>query len=209
MPSIQQTVYNGFVPKSFTKLIAKLPNKPGVYQFLSDGKEPLYIGKAKNLKKRVQTYFRLSAKHSPRITKMLEHVEDIAWIETNSEVEALILEDNLVKENQPKYNILLRDDKNFQYIKVTVDQDYPEVYTVRRITKDGAKYFGPKTSGSDVKRLVDTVKRVFRLCSVRNINLDSKGTPLKGAKVAIKIGTTAAKRPCLDYHIKRRAYLAR
>lgn len=189
--------------KSFSKIITKIPNKPGVYQFLNDEKEPLYIGKAKNLKKRVQTYFRPSAKHSPRITKMLEHVEDVAWIETNSEVEALILEDNLVKENQPKYNILLRDDKNFQYIKVTVDQDYPEVYTVRRIVKDGAKYFGPKTSGSDVKRLVDTVKRVFRLCSVRNINLDPKGTPLKGAKVAVKIGTTSAKRPCLDYHIKR------
>ncbi|MBU1018191.1 excinuclease ABC subunit UvrC [Patescibacteria group bacterium] len=196
--------------KNFKKILTKIPNKPGVYQFLNDEKEPLYIGKAKNLRKRVQTYFRQSAKHSPRTAKMLEYVEDIKWIETNSEVEALILEDNLVKELQPKYNVLLRDDKNFQYIKVTVEQDYPEIYTVRRITKDhakgrtgGAKYFGPKTSGSDVKRLVDTVKRVFRLCSVRNINLDPKGKPLKGAKVAVKIGTTSAKRPCLDYHIKR------
>jgi len=194
--------YNIFM-KSFTKILTKLPNKPGVYQFLDGEKNPLYIGKAKNLRKRVQTYFRKSAKHSPRIAKMLEQVEDIKWIETNSEVEALILEDNLVKEKQPKYNVLLRDDKNFQYIKVTVDQDYPEVYTVRRISKDGAKYFGPKTSGSDVKRLVDTVKRVFRLCSVKNISLDPKGQPLKGAKVAVKIGNSPAKRPCLDYHIKR------
>ena len=189
--------------KTFAKIIAKIPTKPGVYQFLNDKKEPLYIGKAKNLKKRVQTYFRPSAKHGILISKMLENVANINWIETNSEVEALILEDNLVKELQPKYNIKLRDDKNFQYIKVTVDHDYPEIYTVRRITKDNAKYFGPKTSGSDVKRLMDTVKRVFRLCSVRNIKLDSKGKPLKGAKVAVKIGTTPAKRPCLDYHIKR------
>ena len=199
--------------KSLTKIITKIPSSPGVYKFLNEDKEPIYIGKAKNLKKRVQTYFRKSAKrrsdsprtslHSPRIEKMLENVADLNWTETNSEIEALILEDNLIKEFQPKYNILLRDDKNFQYIKVTVNQDFPEVYTVRRILKDGAKYFGPKTSGSDVKKLIETVKRVFKLCSVRNINLDPKGTPLKGAKVAVKIGNTAAKRPCLDYHIKR------
>lgn len=189
--------------KSFEKIIAKIPGSPGVYKYLDDQKDPLYIGKAKNLKKRVQSYFRKSAKHSLRISKMIEQVNDIKFIETNNEVEALILEDNLVKELQPKYNILLRDDKNFQYIKVTVDSDYPEVYTVRRITKDGARYFGPKTSGSDVKRLLETVKRVFKLCSVKNISVDHKGTPLKEAKVAVKIGASAAKRPCLDYHIKR------
>ena len=189
--------------KTFAKIIAKIPNAPGVYQFLNDKKEPLYIGKAKNLKKRVQTYFRPSAKHGILISKMLENVANINWIETNSEVEALVLEDNLVKELQPRYNIKLRDDKNFQYFKISVDQDYPEIYTVRRITKDNAKYFGPKTSGSDVKRLMDTVKRVFKLCSVRNIKLDPKGKLLKGAKVAVKVGGSPAKRPCLDYHIKR------
>ncbi len=189
--------------KSFDKIIVKLSSSPGVYQFLNEEKEPLYIGKAKNLKKRVQTYFRKSAKHSPRIQKMLEKVDEIKWIETNSEIEALVLEDNLVKELKPKYNVLLRDDKTFQYIKVTVDQDYPEIYTVRRIAKDGAKYFGPKTSGSDVKRLLESAKRIFKLCSVRNIKLNPKGTPLKGAKVAVKIGASEAKRPCLDYHIKR------
>jgi excinuclease ABC subunit C len=189
--------------KSFEKIIAKIPSSSGVYKFLDDTKEAIYIGKAKNLKKRVSSYFRESAKHGIRTKKMLEHAEDISWIETNSEIEALILEDNLIKEIQPKYNVLLRDDKNFQYIKVTVNDDYPEVYTVRRIAKDGAKYFGPKTSGSDVNRLLETVKRVFRLCSVRNIKLDPKGTPLKDAKVAVKIGLSPAKRPCLDYHIKR------
>lgn len=187
-----------------------MPGSPGVYRFLDEKKEPLYIGKAKNLKKRVQTYFRKSAKHSPRIEKMLDKVDQIEWTETNNEIEALVLEDNLVKELQPKYNILLRDDKNFQYIKVTVDEDYPQIYTVRRITKDhakgragGSKYFGPKTSGSDVKKLLESAKRIFKLCSVRNIKLDPKGTPLKNAKVAVKVGGTAAKRPCLDYYIKR------
>lgn len=189
--------------KSFEKIIAKLPSSPGVYQFLLEEKTPLYIGKAKNLKKRVQTYFRKSAKHPPRLKKMLEEIEDIAWIETNSEVEALVLEDNLIKEKQPKYNVLLRDDKTFQYIKVTVQDDYPEIYTVRRILKDGARYFGPKTSGMDVKRLLESAKRIFELCSVKNIKLDLDGTPLKGAKVAVKVGGTPAKRPCLDYHIKR------
>ena len=189
--------------KSFEKIISKLPNTPGVYKFLNEKKEPIYIGKAKGLKKRVSSYFRESAKHGIRTSKMLEHVDEIDSIETNSEIEALILEDNLVKELQPKYNVLLRDDKNFQYIKITTNDDYPEIYTVRRITKDGAKYFGPKTSGSDVKRILETVKRVFMLCSVKNIKLDIKGTPLKGAKVAVKIGGTPAKRPCLDFHIKR------
>ena len=189
--------------KNFSKIATKIPSSPGVYKFLNEDKEPIYIGKAKNLKKRLITYFQKSTKHSPRIEKMLEHAEDVNWTETNSEIEALLLEDNLIKESQPKYNILLRDDKNFQYIKVTINDDFPEVYTVRRIQKDGAKYFGPKTSGGDVKKLIETVKKVFRLCSVRNINVDPKGTPLKDAKVAVKIGTTPAKRPCLDYHIKR------
>ena len=189
--------------KDFEKIIEKLPDSPGVYKFLNEKKEPLYIGKAKNLKKRVSSYFHKSDTRGIRIEKMLEHAEDINWIETNNEIEALILEDNLIKESQPKYNVLLRDDKNYQYIKVSVNEDYPEITTVRRIMKDGAKYFGPKTSGSDVKRIMETIKRVFRLCSVKNINLDPKGTPLKGAKVAVKIGGVAAKRPCLDYHIKR------
>lgn len=189
--------------KDFSKILEKLPHKPGVYKFLSEEKEPLYIGKAKDLKKRVGSYFRKSAKHSVRIKKMLEGVDDLQWVETNSEMEALILEDNLVKTEQPKYNVLLRDDKTFQYIKVTVQNDYPEVITVRKIHKDGARYFGPKTSGTDVRRLVESAKRVFKLCSVKNITVDPAGTPLKGAKVAVKVGGSVAKRPCLDYHIKR------
>ena len=185
------------------KIIAKAPAKPGVYKFLDEDKKILYAGKAKDLRKRLQSYIRPSAKHGAKITKMLESAESVEWTETNNEVEALILEDNIIKADQPKYNVLLKDDKNFQYIKVTVDRDYPEVYTVRKIEKDGAKYFGPKTSGSDVQRLMESVKKIFKLCSVKNINLNKKGKPLEGAKVAVKIGNIPAKRPCLDYHIKR------
>ncbi len=185
------------------KILAKIPHSPGVYKFLSDKQEVLYIGKAKDLRKRVANYFHNADDRGTRIQKMLEQADDIAWVETNSEIEALILEDNLIKESMPKFNVLLRDDKTFQYIKVTVKDDYPEVYTVRRIVKDGARYFGPKTSGSDVIRLMESVKRIFRLCPLKHITLDAKGTPLKDAKVAVKVGGTAAKRPCLDYHINR------
>ena len=189
--------------KKISKIIAKAPDTPGVYKFLDEEKNIIYVGKAKSLRKRLQSYARPSAKHGVKTEKMLESADSVEWVETNTEVEALILEDNLVKTNQPKYNILLKDDKNFQYIKVTINKDYPEVYTVRRIEKDGAKYFGPKTNGTDVQHLMESVKKIFKLCSVKNITVDPKGQPLPGAKVAVKIGGASAKRPCLDYHIKR------
>ncbi len=163
----------------------------------------MYVGKAKSLRKRLQSYVRPSAKHQVKTKSMLEAAEMVEWVETNSELEALILEDNLIKELQPKYNILMKDDKNFQYIKVTVQKEYPDLISVRRIEKDGAKYFGPKTSGMDVQRIMESAKRIFKLCSYRNIAIDKKGTPMKGAKVAVKVGGVINKRPCLDYHIKR------
>jgi excinuclease ABC subunit C len=187
---------------NLSTLIAKTPTGSGVYKFLDEKQQPLYVGKAKNLKKRLQSYVRKSAQHGVKTTKMLEQARGIEWTETNNEIEALILEDNLVKTLQPKYNVLLKDDKYFQYIKVSVQDDYPEITSVRRIIKDGARYFGPKTSGGDVSRLMESAKKIFKLCS-KKIKLDPKGTPLKGAKVAVKAGGSVAKRPCLDYHIKR------
>jgi excinuclease ABC subunit C len=186
-----------------SKLVAKAPDSPGVYKWLDEKGMIIYIGKAKSLRKRLQSYVRPSAKHGVKTKSMLGSADTVEWIETNSEVEALILEDNLIKELQPKFNVLLKDDKTFQYIKVTLGQDYPEVLTVRKIEKDGAKYFGPKTSGMDVQRIMESVKRIFKLCSYRNITVDPDGTPLKGAKVAVKVGGVTSKRPCLDYHIKR------
>ncbi len=185
------------------KLVAKSPQGPGIYKFLDKKEVVLYVGKAKNLRKRLQSYVRPSAKHAVKTKSMLEGAESVEWVETNSELEALILEDNLIKELQPKYNILFKDDKTFQYIKVTVQRDYPELLTVRKVEKDGAKYFGPKTNGTDVQRIMESAKRIFKLCSQRNITLDPKGTKAEGAKVAVKVGGVTSKRPCLDYHIKR------
>ena len=189
--------------KSLQKTITKAPNKPGIYKFLNEKGDIIYIGKAKDIKKRLQSYVRASAKHAVKTVKMLEDADSVEWVETNTEIEALLLEDNLVKTNQPKFNILLKDSKTFQYIQVTVQNDYPEVLTTRKIEKDGAKYFGPKTNGTDVQHLVESAKKIFKLCSVKNITVDKKGTLLKDAKVSVKIGSTAAKRPCLDFFIKR------
>ena len=189
--------------KSLSKIIAKSPQSPGIYKFISGDEIVLYIGKAKNLKKRLQSYIRPSTKHTTKTKKMLESAKSVEWVETNSELEALILEDNLIKKLRPKYNILLKDSKTFQYIKVTIQNDYPEVITVRKIEKDGAKYFGPKTSGTDVARVIESAKRIFKLCSSKNISIDEGATPIQGSKVAVKIGGIKSTRPCLDYHIKR------
>lgn len=189
--------------KKLSKIIIKAPQKPGVYKFLDEDKNIIYVGKAKSIRKRLQSYIRPSAKNGVKTEKMLESAESVEWIETDTELEALILEDNLIKENLPKYNILLKDSKTFQYIKVTIKKEYPEVLTVRKIEKDGAKYIGPKTNSTDVRHLMESVKKIFKLCSTKNISVDKKGAPLKGAKIAVKIGNIPAKRPCLDYHIKR------
>jgi len=189
--------------QNLKSIIAKAPHTPGIYKYFDDKGQLIYVGKAKDLRKRLQSYIRPSAKHGIKNQKLMEAAESVEWVEVNSDMEALILEDNLIKENQPKYNVLLKDSKTFQYIKVTLQKEYPELLTVRRIEKDGAKYFGPKTSGTDVLRLIESAHRIFKLCSQKNISVDPDGEPLEGAKVAVKIGGTAAKRPCLDYHIKR------
>ena len=189
--------------QNLKSIIAKAPHTPGIYKYFDDKGKLIYVGKAKDLRKRLQSYIRPSAKHGIKNQKLMEAAESVEWVEVNSDMEALILEDNLIKENQPKYNVLLKDSKTFQYIKVTLQKEYPELLTVRRIEKDGAKYFGPKTSGTDVVRLIESAHRIFKLCSQKNISVDPEGESLEGAKVAVKIGGTAAKRPCLDYHIKR------
>src|SRR5690606_24746316 len=159
------------IRKTLNKIISKAPASPGVYQFLNEEETPIYVGKAKDLKKRLQSYLRPSAKHGIKTRKMLEGVHRVEWTETNSDLEALILEDNLIKALHPKYNVLLKDDKTFQYIKVSVQDDYPQITTVRKIIKDGARYFGPKTSGADVQRILESAKRIFKLCSSRNITM--------------------------------------
>jgi excinuclease ABC subunit C len=183
--------------KQFEKIkkIAKAtPKGPGIYQMLDKNDFILYIGKAKNLHNRVLQYFQESKEHSAKTKKMIEQIEDIKYIETSSELEAIILETNLIKQHRPKYNILMRDDKSYVYIKVTVNEDFPKIEVVRRVINDNAKYFGPKTSSAKVEKTLNLLRKIFKY---RTCNL--KINEING-QIETKGGGTI---PCMDYHIKR------
>lgn len=159
-----------------------LPDKSGVYIMKNSEGDIIYVGKAKILKNRVRQYFK-SHNHPPKVKKMVENIDDFEYIITDSEKEALILENNLIKENMPKYNILLKDDKTYPFIKITLADKYPGVYMTRRVIKDGARYFGPYCSGINVHDLLEIISEVFCLKKCKkNFTGDEK-----------------QKRPCL-YH---------
>ena len=160
-----------------------LPTNPGVYLMKNEQAKIIYVGKAINLKNRVKSYFQSSKNHSPKVKSMVEKISDFEYIITANEIEALILECNLIKKYRPKYNISLRDDKTYPYIKVTLNEDYPTVSITRKIFKDGAKYFGPYTSAGAVHEVLNLLKKLFQIRSCRQMN---------------------TKRPCLEFHIKRR-----
>lgn len=165
--------------------LKKLPAKPGVY-IMRDHKDTIiYIGKAISLKNRVRQYFQSSRNLSPKIQRMVEHMDHFEYIITDSELEALVLECNLIKEHRPKYNTMLKDDKTYPYIKVTVNEAYPRVLTTRQMKKDKAKYFGPYTGGGAVKDMIDLLRKVYKIrtCN-RNLPRD--------------IGK---ERPCLYYYM--------
>ena len=159
-----------------------LPTNPGVYLMKNEQAKIIYVGKAINLKNRVKSYFQSSKNHSPKVKSMVEKICDFEYIITANEIEALILECNLIKKYRPKYNISLRDDKTYPYIKVTLNEDYPTVSITRKILKDGAKYFGPYTSAGAVHEVLNLLKKLFQIRSCRQMN---------------------TKRPCLEFHIKR------
>ena len=159
-----------------------LPTNPGVYLMKNEQAKIIYVGKAINLKNRVKSYFQSSKNHSPKVKSMVEKISDFEYIITANEIEALILECNLIKKYRPKYNISLRDDKTYPYIKVTLNEDYPTVSITRKILKDGAKYFGPYTSAGAVHEVLNLLKKLFQIRSCRQMN---------------------TKRPCLEFHIKR------
>ena len=159
-----------------------LPTNPGVYLMKNEQAKIIYVGKAINLKNRVKSYFQSSKNHSPKVKSMVEKICDFEYIITANEIEALILECNLIKKYRPKYNISLRDDKTYPYIKVTLNEDYPTVSITRKILKDGAKYFGPYTSAGTVHEVLNLLKKLFQIRSCRQMN---------------------TKRPCLEFHIKR------
>lgn len=162
----------------------KLPNKPGVYIMHDADDTILYVGKAKNLHNRVRSYFKENIGRGPQIDKMVSMIARFEYIVTDSELEALVLENNLIKEYSPKYNTLLKDDKTYPYIKVTLGEDYPRVVMVRQMKKDKAKYFGPFTNGG-VKESIDLLNKIYQL---RTCN----------RKLPRDIGK---ERPCLNHHI--------
>ncbi|HID92191.1 TPA: excinuclease ABC subunit UvrC [Candidatus Peregrinibacteria bacterium] len=177
-------------------ILEQLPKEPGVYEMRDENNEILYIGKAKNLSSRVRSYFRESANHSLRIQKLVEKIKNIEWTTTRNEAEALILEDNLIKQKRPRFNILLRDDKTYSYIKIT-NEDFPRIILVRKVVKDGAKYFGPKTSGSAVRKIIDMLNDIF-LFKTSSIGITEN---TETGEVLLDSGNQ--KIPCLNYHLKK------
>lgn len=156
-----------------------MPQKPGVYQFKDSRGNHLYVGKAKRLKNRVKSYFQESRSHDGRIRVMISKIDDVEVIVTDSEAEALILENNLIKKHQPRYNIMYRDDKTYPYICITNDQK-PRVYPTRTVVKDGSRYFGPYDHVGHMRRMLETIRKTFGLCTcaVSSKNIDkSRGAP--------------------------------
>ena len=172
---------------NFEEELKKLPKEPGVYIMRDDKDVILYVGKAVNLHNRVRSYFRENIGRGPMIDKMVTLIARFEYIVTDSELEALVLENNLIKENSPKYNTLLKDDKTYPYIKVTVGEEYPRVLFSRTMKKDKSKYFGPYTSAGAVK---DTIELLNKLYCLRTCN----------RSLPRDIGL---ERPCLNYHIKQ------
>lgn len=144
--------------------IANLPMSPGVYQFKDERGNLLYVGKAKRLRNRVRSYFQDSSNHDGRIRVMVKKIDDIEVIVTDSEAEALILENNLIKEHHPRYNIMYRDDKSYPYICIT-DDNKPRVYPTRTVIKDGSNYFGPYDHVGHMRRMLETIRKTFGLCT--------------------------------------------
>ncbi|ABP66788.1 excinuclease ABC, C subunit [Caldicellulosiruptor saccharolyticus DSM 8903] len=165
--------------------LANLPTTPGVYMMKDENGKVIYVGKAVNLRNRVRQYFQ-NSDMTPKTRLMVKKIKDFEYIVTDTEVEALILECNLIKEYRPKYNVLLRDDKNYQYIKIT-NEMFPRLVTTRKVEKDGAKYFGPYVSGYSVKQTIELLKSLFMLRTCKRKFPDQLG---KG-------------RPCLNFYIER------
>ncbi len=163
-----------------------LPGKPGVYLMKDRDGEIIYVGKAISLKNRVRSYFQSSRRHGPKVEALVEKIADFEYITTDSEVEALILESNLIKKYSPWYNVRLKDDKSYPYLKVTMNELFPRVFVVRRIQEDGSRYFGPYTNVGAMRETFAFLKKFFPIRSCRK-----------------NIGPDSQERPCLNYHIKR------
>ena len=140
-----------------------LPDSPGVYLMKNSQGKIIYVGKAKILKNRVRQYFQNNKNHSPKVIAMVKNIFDFETIVTASEVEALILECNLIKKHRPRYNICLKDDKSYPYLKLTLNENFPRVIITRRVVDDGSKYFGPYTNSQAVKNSLELLRKLFPL----------------------------------------------
>ncbi|MGH4050661.1 MAG: excinuclease ABC subunit UvrC [Clostridium sp.] len=169
----------------FEYQLKMLPGEPGVYLMRNNLGEIIYVGKAKILKNRVRQYFKNSKNHSVKVLAMVKNISEFEYIVTDSEMEALILECNLIKKYSPRYNILLKDDKHYPFIKITINEEFPRVFVTRNIANDGCKYFGPYTDSAAVYSTIELIKQVF---------------PVRTCRRTIKEGSLPA-RPCLNYHI--------
>lgn len=165
--------------------LKKLPARPGVYLMHNDRDEIIYIGKAKVLKNRVKQYFDKGRTRSPKIEKMVSQIAWFEYIVTDSEVEALILENNLIKENRPRYNTMLKDDKTYPYIKLTLSEAYPRLVFTRKVRKDRDRYYGPYPVGTDVKSIIELLEEVYKLRTCRKVFPRDFGK----------------ERPCLNFHL--------
>ena len=166
-----------------------LPAKPGCYLFKDRKGTILYVGKAGVLRNRVRSYFQKSRPFHPKLEALMRRVTDLEWIITDSEVEALILEYNLIKEHRPRYNVTYRDDKSYPYIRIT-NEDFPQVFITRKLVRDGSRYFGPYTNVKDVRFTLKTLQRIF---TIRSCKFDLNEETIRAKKVPL----------CLDYYIKK------
>src|SRR5437870_8635920 len=165
--------------------LARLPDRPGVYLYKDAKAQVIYVGKAASLRSRVRSYFQASRARDAKTDALVDQIADLDYIVTGNELEALILESNLVKKHRPRYNIILRDDKHYPFLRLTTNEDFPRLVVARRVQKDGAAYFGPFYPATAMRRTLRLVRQLF---------------PLRTCSITID-GT--AERPCLQYYIHR------
>src|ERR671933_1317122 len=173
------------MPLTLEEKLKNLPTSPGVYLHKDAAGKIIYVGKAKNLRNRVRSYFQTGRDRDAKTRELVKRIRDLEFIVTDTEVEALVLESNLIKQHRPRYNILLKDDKQYPHLKLTINEAFPRVMITRRIQRDGALYFGPYLPASLARRTIDLINRTFQLRTC-DIEIDGK-----------------LPRPCLEYHIKR------
>src|SRR5919106_1843103 len=169
-------------------VLGQLPAKPGVYLMKGAGGRVLYVGKADVLRNRVRSYFQARGVVDARIDRMVRDVTDVEWIVTDTVSEAFLLENNLIKEHRPRFNIRLRDDKTYPFVKITLGEDFPRIVRTRKLARDGSRYFGPYASASSVDETLKLLRKIF---------------PFRTCNLEIPEGKRVLERPCLLYYIKR------